>query len=314
MNLQTVIPIQEATQKLGYDDKVVFLGSCFAQNIGDKMAYYKFQIRSNPFGILFHPIAIARLIQRVVAKKRFTSKDVFYAHDRWQSFEVHSTLIHKNEQGLLNLLNETLDSFEKQLQESSRVFITLGTAWGYEHIETHSIVANCHKIPQKEFNKVLSSEDELNTILESVIRNILKINPECDIVFTISPVRHIKDGFVENMRSKSHLITALHHLVEAHDVGYFPAYEIMMDELRDYRYYEEDMIHPSSLAIDYIWERFVDTYVTAKAKKTMIQVGDLQKGLAHKPFKPEGAAYKKHIHKMQSKVKELQSSYPHMEF
>jgi len=314
MKLQTVIPIQEAKQKLGYDDKVVFLGSCFAQSIGDKMDYYKFQTVINPYGILFHPLAIERALFYASSGDGFGEETIFDMKDSWKSFIAHSQLNSSTRGVLIDKLRNAQRQLRESIQEASCIFITLGTAWIYQHKETGIAVANCHKVSQKAFIKGLLPIEEIKASLIRQCTMIKSLNPSTQIVFTISPVRHIKDGFIENMRSKAHIISAVQEVCISEDLGYFPAYEIMMDELRDYRFYANDMIHPSSVAVDYIWKRYVEVYLLSNAQKTMAQVEDIQKRLAHKPFNVEDPAYKKHLYQVQLKVEELQLSYPHMVF
>ena len=193
----------------------------------------------------------------------------------------------------------------------------MGTAWVYRLNESNKIVANCHKVPQKEFEKYLLPISEIAVSLECIINKIQTINKEVRIVFTISPVRHLKDGFIENQRSKAHLISAIHYLISAQSestVDYFPSYEIMMDELRDYRFYGEDMVHPNQLAIDYIWEKFQNTWISDGALETMSKVDDIQKGLRHRPFHAESDQHQKFIKSLHAKIAYIKEDYPFMEF
>ncbi len=315
MKLQTKIPITPSSNPFGYEDQLLLLGSCFSENIREKLSYYKFQSFVNPFGIIFHPYPITNLIQRVVDKQEFEESDIFYGNERWQSFEAHSIVAHSHKEQTLKQLNKAFKLFQEKLHKTSNIIITLGSAWGYEHKKTNVIVANCHKIPQKEFNKVLSSPKQIVKNLESILLNIAKLNPTCQVIFTVSPVRHLKDGFVKNTRSKAHLIAAVHNLVDQYESAlYFPAYELVMDELRDYRFYDRDMIHPSQEAIDYIWQRFVNVYASEKAKETLKTVSSIQKGLAHKPFNAASEAYAKQQQAVQGQIAELRQTYPHIKF
>ena len=190
--------------------------------------------------------------------------------------------------------------------------ITPGTAWGYKSVETGKIVANCHKLPQKNFTKELT---EVGQDLQRSVEIIQSLNPSAEIILTVSPVRHLKDGFVENQQSKALLISAVHEVIaENKQVNYFPAYEIMMDELRDYRFYAEDMVHPNSVAIDYIWKKFVETWVSSEVEKTMKEVDTIQKGLFHRPFQKESQAHLEFRKKLEEKIKKLQNSYPNISF
>lgn len=316
MQFRTQIPIQKSNHPIDYNSKIVSLGSCFAVNMSEKLDYFKFQNTCNPFGILFHPLAIEKLIDFAVSKKQFTEKDLFFHEERWHSFDAHSDLSNSNETTLMKDLNAIVKSTLQQITESTHIIITFGTAWVYRNIESNDVVANCHKVPQKQFKKELLSVEEIALSLERAIHLIRTINPQTNIIFTVSPVRHIKDGFVENQLSKSHLITAIHNVIvcQLSIVNYFPSYEIMMDELRDYRFYAEDMLHPNQIAIDYIWERFSETWIAESTYKTMDEVETIQKGLAHRPFNPDSESHLKFESKLREKITKLESQYPFMKF
>ena len=261
MKLQTKIPLKKETQNLiDYQSNILLLGSCFSENIGDKLSYFKFQSTQNPFGILFHPKAIENLISNTSNKKVYSSDDLTYQNEIWHSFDAHSSLSSASENELLNKLNFATSLTSEKIKEASHIVITLGTSWVYRFIETDTIVANCQKIPQKKFLKELLSVAEISESLAHSLSLIKSMNADASVTFTVSPIRHLKDGFIENTQSKSHLIAAIHTLVNKQNVSYFPSYEIMMDELRDYRFYAEDMIHPNNTAINYIWGKFIDTW------------------------------------------------------
>lgn len=315
MQFRTQIPISKSSIQIDYNSKIVSLGSCFAVNIGEKFEYFKFQNAINPFGIIFNPVSIEKIISRVVAKRFFTEKDIFFYNNRWHCFEVHSELSHPDKAIFLNALNELIESTNQKIIESTHVIITYGTSWIYREKELHNVVANCHKVAQKQFDKELLSVEIIQKAIQNTIGLIQKINPDCNFIFTVSPVRHIKDGFVENQISKAHLITALHsstsHLPSSR---YFPSYEIMMDELRDYRFYAEDMLHPSQTAIDYIWKLFVEAYVSTETFSTMNIIENIQRSLDHRPFDENGAEHQKFISNLQDKIKKVEAEFPHIRF
>lgn len=293
------------------------MGSCFAGHMGGKLSYYRFRNTLNPFGTLFHPRAISILLKRALEGRHFTREDCFYHMERWHSHEVHSDLSHPDPEELVRTLNRELETTRDLLKNISHLVITLGTAWGYVRKETGMWVANCHKVPQKEFDKVLSSPEETRRDLGNTLERIYDVNPEVSVILTVSPVRHIRDGFVENQRSKSHLLTALHGLLEEfreRGASYFPAYELMMDELRDYRFYEADMLHPNSLAVDYIWERFRSACILPSEYPIMARVEEIQKGLNHRPFHPDSRAYETFRAGLEKKMADLQKEYPFMAF
>ncbi len=321
MKLQTKLPLEKQSKNLiGYNSSVLSLGSCFSENIGSKLDYFKFQSLINPLGILFHPKAIEALIENAVNEKTYTELDVFLNNEQWHSFDAHSKLSHTSKDDLLVHLNEQIKRTNAYIKKSTHIIITLGTAWVYQFIETKTIVANCHKVPQRQFKKSLLSIDAIYKSLIALIDLINKINPKAFVIFTVSPVRHLKDGFVENTLSKSHLISAIHQVItkqssiENNQLSYFPSYEIMMDELRDYRFYNEDMIHPNQTAIDYIWREFKNVWISNNALETMNAIDSIQKDMKHKPFNPDSKSHKKFLEKLELKKAQISSRFSHIKF
>lgn len=325
MKLTTEILLQKSKPQIDYNSNILLLGSCFSENIGEKIQYYKFKSLVNPFGILFHPLAIEGLIERAVNNKAFIENDMFYLNERWQCFQAHSKLSDSSKETLLNNLNSALQHTIKQLQRSTHIIITLGTAWVYHYIKSNHVVANCHKVPQKEFQKKLLTISEIEASLNRIIEHIQSVNPKATIIFTVSPVRHIKDGMVENQRSKAHLLSALHNHTERRLLSgvevsrsgaeaYFPSYEIQMDELRDYRFYAEDLIHPNTTAINYIWEKFKQVWISEDISPVMNEVETIQKGLAHKPFDLNSDAHQKFLNRLRLNIERLQKNYPNITF
>ena len=316
MQFRTSIPISKSNYPLDYNSKIMSVGSCFAVNMAEKLDYFKFQNHCNPFGILFHPLAIEKLIDFAASGKQFTENDIFFYNERWHCFDVHSDLSNSNKEELLESLNALIKSTNQYITESTHFIITYGTSWVYRNIESDSIVANCHKVPQKQFKKELLSVGEIEKSIANTLKLIHSVNPNCNIIFTVSPVRHIKDGFVENQWSKSNIISALHKIFDFQlsTVTYFPSYEIMMDELRDYRFYAEDMLHPNKVAIDYIWKRFKETTISETAFATMDEVEGIQKSLSHKPFNPNSESHLKFESKVSEKITTLENQYSFMKF
>ena len=316
MNFTTKIPILKSNHPIDYSSKILSLGSCFAVNMAEKFDYFKFQNICNPFGILFHPLAIEKIISKAINLDFFTEEDIFFYNERWHCFDVHSDLSNVSKEEFLQTLNELIKVTNKQITEASHIIITYGTSWVYRNKHSEKVVANCHKVPQNQFDKEILSVETIEKSIQNAFDLIEKVNPNCAIIFTVSPVRHIKDGFVENQRSKSNLISALHsafdiqHLTKA----YFPSYEIMMDELRDYRFYAEDMLHPAQVAIDYIWERFSETNISENAFPTMEAVETIQKGLSHRAFNPNSESHLKFLNQLELKINKLKNEFPFMKF
>lgn len=315
MEFRTKIPIAPKEPGIGYDSGILLLGSCFVENIGNKLEYAKFQTLQNPFGILFHPAAIAGFLEKVQSGHRFSEADIFHHNERWHSFDAHSALSHPNKEEMLQRLNAAVEVTHKFLETASHVIITPGTAWAYDLLETGQTVANCHKLPQKRFRKELKEVEES---LRRSVEIIHSINADASIIFTVSPVRHLKDGFIENQVSKAKLITAVNELVRGSALKdrahYFPSYEIVMDELRDYRFYNEDMIHPNGTAVNYIWQRFKDCWMSRDTIAIMGEVDKIQRGLAHKPFNENSEAHQQFLKKLRSKIADLKEQWPEMRF
>lgn len=297
MQFTTPIPLQQGSSAIDYNSRILSLGSCFALNIGEKFGYFKFRNTINPFGILFHPLALEKVIRFALEDKQFTEADIFHHNESWHCYNAHSDLSVAESAALLQNLVAATATLREAITSASHIIITLGTAWVYRLNSTGELVANCHKVPQKEFTKELLSIETISNSLKNILSLIASVSPEATVVFTVSPVRHIKDGFVENQWSKANLIAALHSVLNTEkgllNTAYFPSYEIMMDELRDYRFYAEDMIHPNRTAIDYIWQRFAENWVTPEAHQTMKLADSIQKGLQHRPFNPDSESHKK---------------------
>lgn len=315
MKLQTQLPLEIQSPAIDYRSKLVLLGSCFAEHIAEKFSYYKFQNNVNPLGVLFHPVAILDLLSRAHQDRFYSENDVFFSNGCWQTFHAHSRLNSTSQSEILDHLNTALKSTQDQLQSASHVILTFGTAWVYEHKQSKKTVANCHKQPQREFDKSILSVDQLQDTFKSIISILTSFNPEVTVVFSISPVRHLKDGFVENNRSKAHLISALHAVINtSKNTHYFPSYELLMDELRDYRFYKQDMVHPNQIAIDYVWEKFQSIWINPEVNSTMQEVNQLQKGLTHKPFNPISSEHADFLSSLSKKVQDLESQFPFMKF
>lgn len=316
MNLQTLIPLnKQASNLIDYNSNILLFGSCFSEHIGNKFKYFKFQATINPFGILFHPLAIENLITRAIHKNYYSATDLHFHNEQWCCLDAHSKLNSISKNDLVQNLNTQIDSTNKQLKTATHIVITLGTSWVYRHMVLDTVVANCHKLPQKQFLKELRSVNDISKSLERIIALVKRVNPKVTFVFTVSPVRHIKDGFIENMQSKSHLITAIHSVlnkkpsIKNRQLFYFPSYEIMMDELRDYRFYNADMLHPNTIAVDYIWEKFKMVWCSKDTTETMHKVAAIQRDLMHKPFNSNSEAHKKFKLQLQTKIENLQKEH-----
>lgn len=316
MKFRTSVPILGQEPKIDHTSKILLLGSCFVENIGEKLDYYQFQNLRNPFGIFYHPEALENFVKKVSEDYLYEEKDIFFHNEQWHCFDAHSCLNTETKEELLLRLNEGLQKTRLFLESATHIVLTLGTSWYYKEVKNAITVANCHKLPQKDFDKKLFSVNEIEIILKRLLEGLLTINKKLKVIFTVSPVRHLKDGFVENQVSKAHLISAIHALLSSETVihrencTYFPAYEIMMDELRDYRFYENDMIHPGALAIDYIWEKFTEGWIAGNAKELFHSIEVINKGLAHRAFNKNSEKHQLFLMDLQKKIEKLSQKIP----
>ena len=315
MELYTRISIPKAPFAFSYTEQTVLLGSCFAENIGKKLEEGKFKTDLNPFGTLYNPSSIASAIRMLLRPERFTGDDLFRHEGVYHSFCHHSRFSSPSETECLENINGRLFSSTEIIRKARRMIITLGTAWVYRLRSTGKIVSNCHKLPEKMFDRQMLSVDEITTEWKSLLLSLWEQNPELKILFTVSPIRHWKDGAHGNQLSKATLLLAVEQLQKEFpgQTAYFPAYEIMMDELRDYRFYADDMLHPSLQAIEYIWERFTETMLSREAQAILKEWKDIQKAINHKPFQPESEAYKHFISQTLLKMERLNEKFPYFD-
>jgi hypothetical protein len=310
VKLRTEISLPSYSSKIDFDSKIFGLGSCFVDNIKEKLDYYFLPNMINPFGVSFNPYSIKKLMERIVNKDFFLESDLFFHENLWKNFQLHSQNNHPEKTIFLNKANDVLSQSHDFLKSANWIFITLGTAWAYKHKSNNEIVNNCHKVPQKEFIKELLTPEFITNNLLEIIDLVKHINPTAKFLFSISPVRHLKDGFVENNRSKSHLHTALHPIIDNKDLFYFPSYEILIDDLRDYRFYARDLLHPNDLAIDYIWEKFQNSLIDPKIYEDLKIIDKIQKQLLHRSFHTKSVISAK----LEEKIKKIQNKYPQIRF
>ena len=308
MNFRTEFKLKPGQNQITYKHKLLFLGSCFAENIGKYFEYYRFDIQINPFGILYHPSAIKRVIDIALNADYDPYKSSFKHAELWSNFDAHSSLSSLYEKQLISNLNSAQQQTQKSIEYSDFIFITLGTAWVYKHLENNIIVNNCHKLPQKQFEKQLMTLSEVENTLSEIIQKIKHINPNVTVIFTLSPVRHLKDGFVENQRSKSTLHLGIQNVLENFkNTYYFPSYELLLDDLRDYRFYDKDQIHPNTVALDYIWSKLNTVFFSDQTQHLTEKIDAINKRMNHKLFNPESKdslAFKRKTEDLIDKIKE----------
>ncbi len=310
-NFRTKITAPRYSFDISHDTQVSMIGSCFTQNIGAALSDTKFKVEVNPFGILFNPFSIMNALERMLNNRPYTEAELLKASEYFISLDHHGDFKNLEADAALSKINERLERGRKHLLESDVVFITLGSAWVYRHIELDHIVANCHKIPNKEFKKQLLSYQDVHLILRHIPQFMASKKITANIVFTISPIRHWKDGPVENQRSKSILHAATQAVVdEFENCHYFPSYEFMMDDLRDYRFYEQDMLHPTAQALEYIWGKFQKSFFREETQAICKEVKAIVDAAAHRPMDPESNSFQRFAKKQLDLIDQIGKKYP----
>ncbi len=303
-------PIKKADFDITHQENLLLLGSCFTEHIGVKLTNHKFNVTTNPFGIIYHPISLANSLNKVTNNSTYSVNDLIQYNGQWLSFDHHGCFSSFSSNDCLKNINNILHFAHEKLKTTKTVIITFGTSWVYEHVEDRKIVANCHKIPSTQFAKRLLSIDEIVSEWSKLIEKINHLN----FIFTVSPVRHINDGLHENNISKSVLHLSIHQLTQKFvNCHYFPAYEMVIDELRDYRFYNEDMIHPSQQAINYVWNKFSETYFNTNTKLINVQLEKIIQAIQHKPFNPDSELHKQFVDDQLKLVEQFNKQYPFLD-
>lgn len=308
MEFRTIVNIPKLNLDINYKSKIVLFGSCFTENIGGKLKELMFDVNINPFGILYNPISVKNSLDFIIENKKFNDQDIAFQNERWFSYYHHSRFSNSDKNKCIENINDSISIAHSQLKDAKFLFLTFGTARVYKLIESNKIVSNCHKQPSSLFSNEILSVEEIVAEYKELITKLKGFNKNLQIIFTVSPVRHWKDGAHENQISKSTLILAINKLVEEFEnASYFPAYEILMDDLRDYRFYAEDMLHPNEIGINYVWEKFKEAYFNNETKRISEKISALIKAKEHRAFNPESESYKKFNENNLKKIKELES-------
>lgn len=295
-NFRTTFSIASISNKISYENKILSIGSCFSQHIAERLQWHKFSIYTNPFGITYNPLSIVSGLERILENKNYTETELFFQNELWNSFDHHSDFSNTTKDTTLASINKSLVTSRHFLLQAETIIITLGTAYIYQLKESNQIVNNCHKVAENKFNHVLLSAEKIVLLFSEVIKKISLENNRVNFIFTVSPVRHRNLTAEKNTLSKANLIVACHELCQRFEgCQYFPAYELMMDDLRDYRFYNADMIHPNEIAIDYIFEKFVTAAVAENSLHMMKLVAQLKSNLAHRPRNPLSENHKKFL-------------------
>ena len=310
----TKVQLTKSEITIEHNKPILLLGSCFAQNMGEKLNENKFQVTINPFGIIYHPIAVFNSLKRILKIQKYKAEELHQHEDNWLSFDHHSSFSSFNKEACLLKINESIEKAHHQILTTKTIFITLGSSWVYEYNNV-GIVANCHKIPNKNFEKRLLSVKEIIADFEDVLDEVKILNLNINFVFTVSPVRHVKDGLYENNLSKSTLHLAINNIVSQNEnCYYFPAYELVIDELRDYRFYKDDLVHPTTMAVNYVWQKLLECYCNNTTSQLIEQLSKIKQAVHHKPFNFESATHQKFITKQLAWMDKLTQQYPFLNF
>ena len=314
MKMLLDIKIDEPEIKLDYRDGIMMMGSCFTEHIGDALHDLKFNVLQNPNGIIFDPSSVASSLTSYIENKKYTEQDFFHLNELWQSWQHHSRFSGVDLSQVIDTVNHSQQHAHEFLKSAKWLIITLGTSYSYRLVEGGIPVANCHRAPQPWFNKHLMSIDETIIALDTCLYRLFQFNPDLKIIFTVSPVRHIRDGIINNNRSKARLLEAVHHLVNKFGrLYYFPSYEIVIDVLRDYRFYDIDLVHPNYAATSYVIEEFMKHYVNEESIILSKEVQQINIARKHKPFQPTTDAHKRFLQLHAGKTLALMNAYPFLD-
>ena len=316
MDFRTKVELPASLPPVTHAGQILLLGSCFAENMGRQLAENKFRVDVNPFGILYNPFSVSTALVEILKGKVYQEEDLFAYKECWHSPMHHGYFSAFTPEETLHTINSRLHHAYKKLPELNWLMVTMGTAYVYKQKESGQVVANCHQLPESHFLRYRLSVEEIVEDYTALITEMSALNPDLKWLFTVSPIRHIRDGMHANQLSKSTLLLAIDRLQQLFPerVFYFPSYEIILDELRDYRFYADDMLHPSPLAIRYLWERFSETFFSSETKQVIVAVQDIRRDLAHKPFHPESEAYQRFLGQIVLKIERLIGKYPYLDF
>ena len=299
---------------LHHSDSVVLLGSCFSDNMGGKMHGALINALVNPMGTLYNPMSIASGVQRLIECRPMAGQELFMQSGVWNSYDFHSRYSMPDKQVTLDRMNQRIELGHKTLRQAQLLTITLGTAIVYRLRSTGQVVANCHKVPQHEFERKMASVPEMAQVFDGMLTALHQFNPDLRIIFTVSPIRHIADGLDVNSLSKASLRVAIQNAIVSHQeyCDYFPAYEIMLDDLRDYRFYTSDMVHPSDVAVEYIWQAFQATYLDDRSALAVARCERVHKRLQHRPMSANRETVERFNNDTASVVRNLIKEYPYL--
>ena len=321
MKFRTELDIKKLEPTITHQNKLILVGSCFTENIGEKLKKHKFNVFENPNGILFNPVSVSEAIINVIENKEYSTTDLFELNEGWHSWQHHSRFSGTTVDEALSKINSTNKAAHEFLKKADYIMITLGSAWVYTLTENAlnatkgTVAANNHKAPNDWFEKRLLRVDQVKLVLATMLDKLGSFNPNIKIIFTVSPVRHLREGLINNNRSKSVLIQAIHELIEKLEkLIYFPAYELVIDDLRDYRFFAEDLVHPNYYATQYVLEKFVESCFDETTQKLMQEIAEVNLAFNHKAFNPQSNQHKVFLESFYNKTKLLQEQHSNLDF
>jgi hypothetical protein len=313
MKFRTEIEIEKFESTIEHSSNILTMGSCFAENIAQYFRDFRFNVLSNPFGVLYNPISILNSLNIAIKRKAFLKSDLIQHQSEWHSFYHHSDFSNHDVDEIINNINSGIKRTNDFLKSTDVLIVTFGTAFVYQHIKSKAIVSNCHKIPQKEFKHFMLSLTEVKNAISEIVKIVRTFNPKVKFIFTVSPVRHWKNGAVNNQLSKSTLLLAIDEVVnDMANCKYFPSYEIMMDDLRDYRFYNSDLVHPNKMATDYIWEKFSSSICSDSCIQTMKEISKIVSARNHRVRNVNSDEHQKFVSSMINKIEMLHKKYKHL--
>ncbi|SDK19489.1 GSCFA family protein [Catalinimonas alkaloidigena] len=306
MHFRTELPVSPASFRIQLADPLLSLGSCFADRLGQRLHDYKFQVLHNPFGIVYNPLSLHRLLQLAAHRQPFAEAGYLEREGQWFHYDAHSEVTAGSREALAQRLTETVAQMHHWLRQTRVLLLTWGTAFVYQRVDTPAIVANCHKLPARQFRKELLSVDRIVDDATATLQAARRLAPDLEVILTVSPVRHVKDTLPLNSVSKATLRLAAHQLQERHPyVTYFPSYELLIDDLRDYRFYGSDLLHPTEMAEAYVWEKFDQTFLSESALAFVKEWEGIRRALAHRPFQPDSPAHQQFLRSLHTKLQSL---------
>lgn len=321
MRFRYEFDIKPLPKLINHNHKLFLIGSCFTENIGEKLKKNKFSVLENPNGILFNPVSVSETLINIIDNKQYTADDLFEYNEAWHSWQHHSRFSGSSTKETLQKINTSTSNAHHYLKSADFLMITIGSAWIYTltnkaiNATVGTVAANNHKAPANWFERKLPDTAQLITVLVTMLNKLGNFNPNIQVIFTISPVRHLREGAIDNNRSKAALITTIHYLVEQlPKLYYFPAYELVIDDLRDYRFYSEDLVHPNYAATQYVWEKFIEAGMSKETVELIDEINDINLAFQHKPFNALSTGHKNFLATYLNKTKLLKAKYANLDF